>query len=98
MARHSFGPAGEVCAAECPRCGGVWLERGELSRVRQAFVLSGLREEATRRWLAEHAAPRLGEMAARGGESARTARRLSQVFSFVCPSWAPHFGRAPAAS
>ena len=35
MLQHQFSPAKPVIVDECPNCGGIWLDGGELAEIRQ---------------------------------------------------------------
>jgi len=45
MLKRQFGPRQPVEIDECPGCGGIWLDAGELSQIREAFEGSGERAQ-----------------------------------------------------
>jgi Zn-finger nucleic acid-binding protein len=54
MKRHLFSPASKVVVDECPACGGVWLDVGELGAVADQLDPNGdKRREAERDFLAQ---------------------------------------------
>lgn len=40
MMRHFFSPRREVEVDECPNCGGIWLDPGELAQIRREVAES----------------------------------------------------------
>ena len=48
MMQHFFSPKMEVEVDECPKCGGYWLDTGELHHIRDQFADNTERDEATR--------------------------------------------------
>jgi Zn-finger nucleic acid-binding protein len=73
---------------ECPSCGGVWLDAGELGEIRQRGGSAEEREKAAREYLQEILGPDLAGPAALG--AADTRRRITRVLRFLSPrhrSW-----------
>ena len=48
MMRHYFSSQRQVEIDECPQCGGIWLDAGELTRIREMFPTEEARAEAGR--------------------------------------------------
>ena len=46
MLRHPFGPKGEIEVDVCPQCGGIWLDRGELQKIRELYPNAEDREKS----------------------------------------------------
>jgi Zn-finger nucleic acid-binding protein len=46
MMRHFFSAKRQVVVDECPRCGGHWLDPGELATIRTEFASEEEREQA----------------------------------------------------
>ncbi|MBD2186318.1 TFIIB-type zinc ribbon-containing protein [Aerosakkonema funiforme] len=46
MMRHYFSVKKEVLVDECPKCGGYWLDAGELPKIRNEFSSEAAREAA----------------------------------------------------
>ncbi len=88
LTRRFFTAEKHVEIDECPNCGGVWLDYGELDEIRN---LSGSPEERKRtpqEHLQEIAGP--GFAAPPGAGAPDTTRRLARVFRFLSPrhrSW-----------
>ena len=49
MFEHRFSAACEVRVDECGKCGGLWLEMGELGLIRKGFATEGERANLVRR-------------------------------------------------
>ncbi len=48
MTRHFYSPKRAVEVDECPRCGGVWLDAGELATIRAQYASGADRSDAHR--------------------------------------------------
>jgi len=48
MTRHFYSPQRAVEVDECPRCGGVWLDAGELATIRAQYASEATRNAAHR--------------------------------------------------
>ena len=48
MARHFYSSKKKVEIDECPRCGGIWFDFGELEKLRELFPAKKDREKAGR--------------------------------------------------
>ncbi len=59
LARHYFSTRFEVEVDECPGCGGLWLDHGELERIRAQFDSVADRRRANEAFLAEGLLPHL---------------------------------------
>ena len=51
MLRHRYGPTTHVEVDTCPSCGGVWLDGGELARLRNENLTSENRTAAARAYV-----------------------------------------------
>ena len=47
MMRRYFSPKGHIEIDECPACGGIWLDAGELEGIRALFASAADRREAS---------------------------------------------------
>lgn len=50
MMRHYFSDRRQVEVDECPNCGGIWLDAGELAAIRQECHEKKAREFATKKY------------------------------------------------
>jgi uncharacterized protein len=51
MMRHYFSDQREVQVDECPGCGGVWLDAGELAMIRKENATDAAKENAAKAYL-----------------------------------------------
>jgi len=90
MMRHFFSPEHQVEIDECGGCGGVWLDSGELGRIRNLYETPEAQEQATREFMEQTVRPGLSEMKAKSQEDLQRARKFSSIFRFICPTyWIP---------
>lgn len=86
MMRHFFSVKQQVEIDECPGCAGVWLDAGELARIRELFDS----EEAKQKAFDEHFQNVFGEMIAAeeaaSQEELAKAQKFSKMFKWICPS------------
>lgn len=87
MARHYYSPLREIEIDRCPNCGGVWLDAGELAKIRERFPTQADRERASEALVqAAFADPRF-EAALQDSQAAvDAARKFSNLFAWLCPS------------
>ncbi len=72
---------------ECPACGGIWLDQGELGRIRAEYATDEERSRAAREHFRDLFGDQLAAMVAEGEEHRRRAERIASVFRFLCPSY-----------
>lgn len=53
MQRHFFSVKKQVLVDECPKCGGYWLDAGELENIRQEFSSDQAKEVAADEYFSE---------------------------------------------
>ena len=87
MLRHFFSVKREVEVDECPKCGGFWLDHGELAHIRGQFGSEGERDEAAREEFAAMFDDQLEQMASESSAKLQKARRLAHLFRFLLPSY-----------
>lgn len=69
MLQHKFSREKPVAVDECPNCGGVWLDGGELAEIRRPAIAKEERIEATQKFFNALLAEELAELKARRGAS-----------------------------
>lgn len=86
MFRHFMSVKREVGIDECPGCGGVWLDAGELRRIRNQYENEQERERAAN----EHFDDVFGDELAQAHEENQRqmagARQIARILRFICPS------------
>lgn len=85
MMRHFYSPRRRVEVDECPNCGGFWLDAGELALIRQEHENEAAQQAAVEQYLDAMSASILGRMRAGGGDDAKRAHRIDQLFRFSSP-------------
>lgn len=53
MMRHFFSVKRQVLVDECPKCGGFWLDSGELAKIRSEFSSETAKEAAAEQYFSE---------------------------------------------
>ncbi|UCG60264.1 MAG: zf-TFIIB domain-containing protein [Phycisphaerales bacterium] len=87
MMRHFFTVKKEVEVDECPGCGGFWLDAGELDKIRGLFETEHERHAAAHEYFAEMFGSELAAMEAEDQANLNKARKIANMFRFVCPSY-----------
>jgi Zn-finger nucleic acid-binding protein len=87
MLRHFTSVKRRVTIDECPECGGVWLDAGELGGIRSEFGSEAERHAAAEAYFSElFDGPLAAEHAETEAGLAR-ARKIASALRFVCPSY-----------
>lgn len=90
MHRHFFTVEREIEVDECPTCAGVWLDAGELGRIREQFEDEKAREAAAAEHYEELFGEELDRMREESREDLERSRAFANAFRFVLPSyWLP---------
>lgn len=87
MMRHFFSIKREIEVDECPSCAGIWVDRGELLKMRKQFATQEDRDKAAERFFTENFNPGLEMMKREGQERLQKAKRFASLFRFICPSY-----------
>jgi len=87
MMRHFFSVKKEVEVDECPGCGGFWLDAGELTKIRSLFNTEEERQKAADDYFSEVFGDKLAAMKAEDEAKIGKARKIANMFRFICPSY-----------
>jgi Zn-finger nucleic acid-binding protein len=87
MMRHFFSVKREVEVDECAACAGIWLDAGELKRIRSLFNTEEERRQAAQEYFEEIFGEELDRMRRESQEKLERARRIAHIFRFICPSY-----------
>jgi Zn-finger nucleic acid-binding protein len=87
MMRHFFSVKREVEVDECPRCGGFWLDSGELGKIRKQFDTEDARRSAAKNYFSDVFGSDLEKMKQQSEQDREKARRVARMFRFICPSY-----------
>ena len=64
MLQHKFSREKPVTVDECPNCGGVWLDGGELAEIRQPVISAAVRKQVTQEFFNRLATSELAQLRA----------------------------------
>lgn len=87
MMKHFASVKKEVEIDECAGCGGVWLDYGELGKIRQQFATEEERKKAAQEYFSELFDDELSEMSAESEAQLAKAQKFAGIFRFICPSY-----------
>ena len=86
MMRHFSSVKHEVEVDECPACGGVWLDHGELGHIRGQYNSDEERSAAAKEYFHDVFGDDLSAMRAESQADLARSRRIAGLFRFLCPS------------
>ena len=87
MMRHFFSVKKQAEVDECPGCGGFWLDAGELRMIRSLFNTEQEREKAADRYFSDVFHNELAQVEAGNEAELNKARKIANMFRFICPSY-----------
>ena len=87
MMRHFFSVKRDVEVDECPQCAGIWLDYGELGRIRDQYNSEEEREKAADDYFADVFGVELKIMKEESKEKFEKAKKIARAFRFICPSY-----------
>ena len=87
MMRHFYSPRRQVEIDECARCGGVWLDAGELATIRSQYASEDQRRAAAHQVFKDLYDETLAAEEAEQQAMTERARRFAHLFRFICPSY-----------
>jgi len=77
-----------TCAIdECPECGGIFLDAGELAHIRSEFPTEEARHAAADAYFKEVVDPLLDEQRAEDRAELERAQTVAHALRFITPSW-----------
>jgi Zn-finger nucleic acid-binding protein len=87
MMRHFFSAKREVEVDECPKCGGFWLDYGELGQIRSQYSSAEERKNAAKEYFENILGIELERMQGESEDGSKKARHIASMFRFICPSY-----------
>jgi hypothetical protein len=84
--RHFWSVKRDVTIDECPECGGIFLDAGELAGIRSDFPSEDARHAAADAYFKEVVDPLLDEERAKSADELAKAQSFAHAFRFICPS------------
>jgi Zn-finger nucleic acid-binding protein len=85
MMRHFFSIKREVELDECSGCGGMWLDAGELGKIRSLYESEEQRRQAAQEYFDEVFGEKFEEMREQTEQS--RVNRVANVLKFLSPSY-----------
>lgn len=86
LMRHFESVERKVAIDECPECGGIWLDAGELNVIRNEFPSAEARHDAARKMFSEMFDKQLAEEHAKSEAELARAQKFARALRFICPS------------
>jgi len=86
MMRHFVSVRREIEVDECPSCGGIFLDNGELMAIRSQFASQDERTDAAREFFAELFDADLQAQAEKSQDAVRRSRRFARMLKLILPS------------
>lgn len=87
MMKHFTSVLKKVEVDECGKCGGFWLDYGELGRIRREYPTEEERGKAARKYFSELFDDELKKMRAESEAKSARAEKIAGIFRFICPSY-----------
>lgn len=87
MMRHYSSAKRQVVVDDCPNCGGVWLDEGELAAIRGEFASEAERTQRNEAYLDEALSGHVRELSAESSAQLERAQRFARMFRYLCPSY-----------
>lgn len=86
MMQHFFSVKHKVTVDECPRCGGIWLDYGELGQIRELFKSEEERREAARKYFNDLFGKEMADAEGVSRDKMEQKQKIARMFRFICPS------------
>jgi Zn-finger nucleic acid-binding protein len=88
MLRHFYSPAKQVTIDVCPATGGIWLDAGELAKMREMYPTEADRQKAGDELVKNvFNSPEFIKASENNEANLKKARDIAHVFRFICPSY-----------
>jgi len=85
LLRHFFSKEIGVEVFQCPKCGGFWLDCGELAGIKSRFDTEERRKQVAASYFEIIFAGRIAKMNLLIEDVLKAARSIVKIFLFVCP-------------
>lgn len=87
LMRRFESPLKKIALDECPSCGGLWLDAGELAEYRKLFPKEADRKKASQEFVDKEIMPLFKKEAQKGEDELKKAKHIASMFRLVCPSF-----------
>ncbi len=86
MMRHPFSFKQQVTIDECPVCAGIWLDDGELAKIREMFTSEEEKDGQTATFVEQMIGKKLADLEEQDHVELARAQRFANMFKWICPS------------
>ena len=87
MIQHFLSIKREVEVDECPACGGLWLDYGELGAMRDQYENEAERKQAAGAYFDEVFGGEFAKIKEENEQALQKTGKISRAFRFICPSY-----------
>jgi Zn-finger nucleic acid-binding protein len=87
LSRHFFSVKRQIEVDECPKCGGFWLDSGELAEIRPQYKSEEERKQAAKAVYDDLFDDELDRIRKESEEETEKVQRIARIFRFICPSY-----------
>lgn len=87
MMQHFFDVKRQIAIDECPGCGGIFLDAGELAAIHEKYPTEEQRDREAQDLLAKEIQPHLQKLHTESQAGQQKARRFANALRFICPSY-----------
>ena len=87
MMKHFFSIQKKVEIDECAQCGGIWLDVGELAKIRSLYASEAERNKAAEEYFSQVVKTSLAGIQSQSDANLARAKKVAHLFRFICPSY-----------
>ena len=87
LVQHFYSPKQQIEIDECYQCGGIWLDYGELIRIRNIFGSEQARSDYAHHHLHKEFKQELDTFFKESAEKTERVNRYANMFRCLYPSW-----------
>jgi hypothetical protein len=87
MMQHFFSVKREITIDECPGCGGIFLDAGELAAIHEKYPTEEQRNAEAQKLLGEEVQPQLDKLRTASEADRKRASRFANALRFICPTF-----------
>ncbi|MGB1799639.1 MAG: zf-TFIIB domain-containing protein [Gammaproteobacteria bacterium] len=87
MLRRFYSPKQQIEIDECAMCGGIWLDYGELGRIRNQYDSYEDLQAHTKEFMNKEFGEEVNKVYEEWAEETASYNRFANMFKFLYPSW-----------
>jgi Zn-finger nucleic acid-binding protein len=87
MVRRFNSVKRQVEVDECPKCGGFWLDAGELTHIHSEFKTDNDRQHAAEKFISDTFGAQIATARAESQQKLESAQKFAKALRFICPSY-----------